>query len=187
MLTTLSLTGIADLTVAIQVGMVLAAFLFMKRMAEVTNVTALTREFQGDSTSREIEPALAGGIPAGVKIYEINGPFFFGAAGKFRETISEISKPPRVLIIRMRDVPAIDSTAMHALQEVVRRTNKDGTLVLLSDVHAQPMFALARSDLLDEIGDENLCADLEHALARAREHLGIDEVLAEAAVAPSET
>jgi SulP family sulfate permease len=187
MLTTFSLTVIADLTVAIQVGMVLAAFLFMKRMAEVTNVTALTREFQGDSTSREIEPALAGGIPAGVKIYEINGPFFFGAAGKFRETISEISKPPRVLIIRMRDVPAIDSTAMHALQEVVRRTNKDGTLVLLSDVHAQPMFALARSDLLDEIGDENLCADLEHALARAREHLGIDEVLAEAAVAPSET
>jgi SulP family sulfate permease len=187
MLTTFSLTVIADLTVAIQVGMVLAAFLFMTRMAEVTNVTALTREFQGDSTSREIEPALAGGIPAGVKIYEINGPFFFGAAGKFRETISEISKPPRVLIIRMRDVPAIDSTAMHALQEVVRRTNKDGTLVLLSDVHAQPMFALARSDLLDEIGDENLCADLEHALARAREHLGIDEVLAEAAVAPSET
>jgi SulP family sulfate permease len=187
MLTTFSLTVIADLTVAIQVGMVLAAFLFMKRMAEVTNVTALTREFQGDSTSREIEPALAGGIPAGVKIYEINGPFFFGAAGKFRETISEISKPPRVLIIRMRDVPAIDSTAMHALQEVVRRTNKDGTLVLLSDVHAQPMFALARSDLLDEIGDENLCADLEHALARAREHLGIDEVLAEAAVAASET
>jgi SulP family sulfate permease len=187
MLTTFSLTVIADLTVAIQVGMVLAAFLFMKRMAEVTNVTALTREFQGDSTSQDLEPALAGGIPAGVKIYEINGPFFFGAAGKFRETISEISKPPRVLIIRMRDVPAIDSTAMHALQEVVRRTNKDGTLVLLSDVHAQPMFALARSDLLDEIGDENLCADLEHALARAREHLGIDEVLAEAAVAPSET
>jgi SulP family sulfate permease len=179
MLTTFFLTVIADLTVAIQVGMVLAAFLFMKRMAEVTNVTALTREFQGDATSRDFEPALADGIPDGVKIYEINGPFFFGAAGKFRETISEISKPPRVLIIRMRDVPAIDSTAMHALQEVVRRTNKDGTLVLLSDVHAQPMVALVSSDLIDDIGEENICADLEHALDRAREHLGIEKILAE--------
>jgi SulP family sulfate permease len=187
MLVTFTLTVVADLTVAIQVGMVLAAFLFMKRMAEVTNVTALTREFQGDSTSRDFEPALAGGIPAGVKIYEINGPFFFGAAGKFRETISEIDKPPRVLIIRMRDVPAIDSTAMHALQEVIRRTNKDGTLVLLSDVHAQPMVALAGSDLLDEIGDENLCADLEHALDRAREHLGINKILADAAAEASQT
>jgi SulP family sulfate permease len=187
MLVTFTLTVVADLTVAIQVGMVLAAFLFMKRMAEVTNVTALTREFQGDSTSRDFEPALAGGIPAGVKIYEINGPFFFGAAGKFRETISEIDKPPRVLIIRMRDVPAIDSTAMHALQEVIRRTNKDGTLVLLSDVHAQPMVALAGSDLLDEIGDENLCADLEHALDRARAHLGINKILADAAAEASQT
>jgi SulP family sulfate permease len=181
MLATFTLTVIADLTVAIQVGMVLAAFLFMKRMSEVTNITALTREFKGDDTPRDLEPALANGVPKGVKIYEINGPFFFGAAGKFRETISEISNPPQVLIIRMRDVPTIDSTAMHALQEVVRRTRKDGTLLLLSDVHAQPMVALAGSVLLDEIGDENLCADLEHAMDRAREHLGIEEILAEPA------
>lgn len=177
MLATFSLTVIIDLTVAIQVGMVLAAFLFMKRMAEVTNVTAITRELQGDTTPHELDPALADGIPDGVKIYEINGPFFFGAASKFRQTISEIAKPPRVLIIRMRDVPAIDSTAMQALQEVVRRTRKDGTLLLLSDVHAQPMFALERSDLLEEIGEENLCGDLADALARAREYLGIAEVL----------
>jgi SulP family sulfate permease len=173
MLATFSLTVVVDLTVAIQVGMVLAAFLFMKRMAEVTNVTALTRELKGGAAPRDDDPALAGGIPTGVKVYEINGPFFFGAAGKFRETISEIDNPPKVLIIRMRDVPAIDSTAMHALQEVVRRTRKDGTLLLLSDVHAQPMVALAGSDLLDEIGEENLCGDLEDALARAREHLGL--------------
>jgi SulP family sulfate permease len=181
MLATFSLTVVVDLTIAIQVGMVLAAFLFMKRMAEVTNITAITRELQGDDTPRDLDSDLAGGIPRGVKVYEINGPFFFGAAGKFRETISEIAKRPRVLIIRMRDVPAIDSTAMHALQEVVRRTRKDGTLLLLSDVHAQPMIALERSDLLDEIGEENLCGDLAHALARAREHLGVTEALEEIA------
>jgi len=171
MLTTFVLTVIVDLTVAIEVGMVLAAFLFMKRMAEVTNITALTREIDGSSPQRHPDPALAGGIPRGVMIYEINGPFFFGAAGKFRETISGIENPPRVLIIRMRDVPAIDSTAMHALREVVRRTRNDGTLLLLADVHAQPMVALARSELLDEIGEENLCGDMETALQRAREHV----------------
>lgn len=174
MLTTFFLTVLIDLTVAIQVGMVLAAFLFMKRMAEVTNVTALTRELDRDGTPRHADPALAGGIPRGVKIYEINGPFFFGAASKFRETISGIANPPRVLIIRMRDVPAIDSTAMHALREVVRRTRNDGTLLLLADVHAQPMVALARSELLDEIGEENLCGDMESALQRAREFLGLE-------------
>lgn len=171
MLTTFVLTVIVDLTVAIEVGMVLAAFLFMKRMAEVTNITALTREIDGSSPQRHPDPALAGGIPRGVMIYEINGPFFFGAAGKFRETISGIENPPRVLIIRMRDVPAIDSTAMHALREVVRRTRNDGTLLLLADVHAQPMVALARSELLDEIGEENLCGDMETALQRAREYV----------------
>src|SRR5690606_22750890 len=150
---------------------------------EVTNVTAISREFsgtgqEGEPPARDLDPALAGGVPRDVLVYEINGPFFFGAAGKFRETISEISRPPKVMIIRMRDVPVIDSTAMHALKEVIRRTRKDGTLLLLSDVHAQPLAALARSDLLDEIGEENLCGDLEHALARAREHLGILEIFA---------
>src|SRR5690625_102484 len=182
MLTTFTLTVVIDLTVAIQVGMVLAAFLFMKRMSEVTNVTAISREFQRRGANgervdlRDLDPALDGGIPDGVKIYEINGPFFFGAASKFRETISEIANPPKVLIVRLRDVPAIDSTAMHALKEVVRRTRQDGTLLLLSDVHAQPMVALARSDLLDEIGEENLHGDLRGALDRAREHLGIAEI-----------
>jgi SulP family sulfate permease len=181
MLTTFGLTVVIDLTVAIQVGLVLAAFLFMKRMSEVTDITSFTREFTDEQgLPRRDEEALAGGVPKGVSIYEINGPFFFGAASKFRQTISDISKAPRVLIIRMRDVPAIDSTAIHALREVVRRTQKDGALLLISDVHAQPMSALVRSDLIDEIGEENLCGNLEHALARAREHLGIEDIMAEA-------
>jgi SulP family sulfate permease len=105
-------------------------------------------------------------------VYEINGPFFFGAAEKFKDTLAEVSKKPKVLIIRMRNVPAIDSTAMHALRDLVRRTRRDKTLVFLSDVHAQPLIALGRSELLDEIGEEYLFGNIDEALAAARKHLG---------------
>jgi sulfate permease, SulP family len=111
-------------------------------------------------------------VPPGVEVYEINGPFFFGAAEKFKDTLAEISKKPKVLIIRMRNVPAIDSTAMHALRDLIRRTRGDGTLVLLSDVPAQPRIALERSGLLAEIGEDYLCDNIDQALAAARKHLG---------------
>ena len=169
MVTTFLLTVLVDLTVAIGVGMVLAAFLFMKRMAEVTNVTVVTREF-GDT------PAPAGDdsgaiyrrrVPEGVEVYEINGPFFFGAAEKFKDTLVQVSRKPRVLIIRMRNVPAIDSTAIHALRDLIRRTRADGTVVLLSDVHSQPLVALHRSELIDEIGEEHVFGDVDEALQAA--------------------
>ncbi|MFL5476397.1 MAG: SulP family inorganic anion transporter [Gemmatimonadales bacterium] len=174
MLTTFLLTVLVDLTTGIGVGMVLASFLFMKRMAEVTNVTMVSEEFQDPKTSRDVSGAIyRRQVPKGVEVYEINGPFFFGAAEKFKDTLSEVSKKPKVLIVRMRNVPAIDSTAMHTLRDLVRRTRKDGTLVLLSDVHAQPLIALGRSELLDEIGEEFLCANIDDALALARKHLGL--------------
>jgi sulfate permease, SulP family len=106
-------------------------------------------------------------VPKGVEVYEINGPFFFGAAEKFKDTLFEVSKKPKVLIIRMRNVPAIDSTAMHALRDLVRRTRKDGTLVLLSDVSAQPRMALERSGLLEEMGEKHLFGNIDEALAAA--------------------
>jgi sulfate permease, SulP family len=174
MLTTFLLTVLVDLTAGIGVGMVLASFLFMKRMAEVTNVTVASEEFQDVKTSRDESGAIyRRAVPKGVEVYEINGPFFFGAAEKFKDTLSEVSKKPKVLIVRMRNVPAIDSTAMHALRDLVRRTRKDGTLVLLSDVQAQPRLALARSELLEEIGEEHLCRDIDDALAAARRQLAI--------------
>ena len=107
-----------------------------------------------------------------MEVYEINGPFFFGAAEKFKDTLACVSRKPKVLIIRMRNVPAIDSTAMHALSDLIRRTQKDGTMVLLSDVHAQPLVALARSELLDEIGEDNLFDDVDGALDAARAIVG---------------
>jgi len=106
-------------------------------------------------------------------VYKINGTFFFGAAEKFKDTLSEVSKKPKVLIIRMRHVPALDSTAMHALRDLVRRTRRDGTVVLFSDVHAQPLVALGRSGLLDEIGEENLFGDIDEALEAAKARVGV--------------
>ena len=174
MVVTFLLTVLVDLTVGIGVGMVLASFLFIKRMAEVTNVTMVSREFQDSEPSVDRAGAIyTRRIPRGVEVYEINGPFFFGAAEKFKDTLSEVSKKPKVLIIRMRNVPAIDSTAMHALRDLVRRTRRDGTVVYFSDVHAQPLVALSRSELLDEIGQEHMFGDVDEALTAARAQLGL--------------
>jgi SulP family sulfate permease len=176
LITTFALTVLVDLTVAIEVGMVLAAFLFMRRMAEVTNVSMVTRELaDGKDTDEEEDPNSVRRrlIPPSVEVFEINGPFFFGAAEQFKDTLNQIARKPRVLIIRLRDVPAIDSTGLHALHELARRCKHDGTLLLLADVHAQPMFALARSDILDEIGADNLFGNLDDALDRARTYLGL--------------
>jgi SulP family sulfate permease len=172
LLTTFLLTVLVDLTAGIGVGMVLASLLFMKRMAEVTNVTLVSRDFQDARPSSDESGAIyLRQVPQGVEVYEINGPFFFGAAEKFKDTLSEVSKKPKVLIIRMRNVPAIDSTAIHALRDLTRRTRRDGTLVLLSDVHSQPLIALGRSELLGEIGEEHLFGNIDEALVAARQHL----------------
>jgi SulP family sulfate permease len=174
MVSTFLLTVLVDLTTGIAVGMVLAAFLFMKRMAEVTNVTVVSRDFHDAKQSGDISGAIfRRRVPLGVEVYEINGPFFFGAAEKFKDTLAEVSRKPKVLIIRMRNVPAIDSTAIHALRDLIRRTRRDRTMVLLSEVRSQPLVALGRSGLLDEIGDDCMFGGIDEALAAARAHLGV--------------
>jgi SulP family sulfate permease len=172
LLATFTLTVLVDLTVAIEVGMVLAAFLFIRRMAEVTNISSVTRELEDDLEETSDPSAVSTRrIPKGVEVYEINGPFFFGAAETFKDTIARIAGKPRVLIIRMRHVLSLDSTGMHALKDVVHRSRKDGTIVLLSDVHMQPLVALTGSALLEEIGKESLFANLDDALEAADVHL----------------
>ena len=184
---TFFLTVIVDLSVAIAVGMVLAAFLFMRRMSEVTNVRFVTREFAETGPDEPDDPnsVRRRDVPRGVEVYEINGPFFFGAAEKFKDTLSEVAGRPAVLIIRMRNVPAIDSTGMHALRDIVRSARKEGTLVLLSDVHAQPLVALGQSDMLDDIGDDHLFGNIDDALAQARLHLGLPMVPAPSFAKPT--
>lgn len=170
LLTTFGLTVLVDLTVAIAVGMVLAAFLFIRRMAEVTNVTAIRRELDDSGEGSDVDVDLRRRIPPGVDVYEINGPFFFGAAERFKDTIGVVSRRPKVLIIRLRNVLALDSTGMHALKDVVHRSRREGIQVLLSDVHMQPLVALTGSPVLSEIGRENVFGSLDDALAHA-EHV----------------
>ena len=173
--TTFLLTVLVDLTVAIEVGMVLAAFLFMRRMAEVTNISVLTHEFIDpvDDFERDPNAVRRRVIPEGVQVYEITGPFFFGAAEMFKDRVGRIVGKPKVLIIRMRHVPAIDSTGLHALRELVHRSRKEGMLVILSDVHAQPVVALERAGLYDELAEANIHGNIDDALNRAREYLGL--------------
>jgi len=175
LLGTFLLTVLIDLTVAIEVGMVAAAFLFMRRMSEVTNVKAVQLEEDDEGDLYETDPngVRLRSVPKGVEVYEINGPFFFGAAETFKDTMARMGRKPRVLIIRMRNVPAIDSTGMHALKDLVHRTRKDGTLVLISDIHTQPLVALGRSAVLDEIGEDNVFGNLDDALNRARMYIGL--------------
>jgi SulP family sulfate permease len=178
LLTTFTLTVLVDLTLAIEVGLVLAAFLFMRRMAEVTNVSVLTHELRDPTTDFEGDPnsVRRREVPPGVEVYEITGPFFFGAAARFKDELAAISVRPQVLILRLRHVPVIDSTGLAALRDVVRRSKRDGTLVILADVHAQAIVALERSGLWDEIGEDNITGNVDDALNRARAHLGLPEV-----------
>jgi sulfate permease, SulP family len=187
LLTTFLLTVLWDLTVAIEVGMVLAAFLFMRRMAEVTNISVLTHELQDPKDDFENDPNAVRrrAVPPGVEVYEITGPFFFGAAETFKERLGRIAVRPKVLILRMRHVPAIDSTGLHALRDLVRRSRRDGSLVILSDVHSQPVVALERSGLYEELGEENIHGNIDDALNRAREHLGLPQLAAPTFATPT--
>jgi SulP family sulfate permease len=111
-------------------------------------------------------------IPAGVHVFEISGAFFFGAVESFKDTIAQVATTPRVLILRMRHVLVLDSSALKALRDVVRRSHAEGTLVLLSDVHMQPLVTLTGSQLLEELGRDKLFDDLDAALDYASRHIG---------------
>lgn len=170
LLVTFTLTVLVDLTVALGVGMVLAALLFMRKMASLTSVTAVTAMFADDDAGPDsTEPRRT--IPKGVEIYEIDGPFFFGAAEKFKETLSSMARPPKVLILRMRKVSLLDATGLALIHDLAKKGRNGGATLVLSDVHSQPMVALTNSDLLDEVGEDNCVGDIDEALRRAGELL----------------
>jgi SulP family sulfate permease len=187
MMATFLLTVLVDLTLAIEVGMVLAAFLFMRRMAEAADVHVISREFGEEDDEYDTDPNAVRrrAVPPGVVVFEVRGPFFFGAAEKFRSTLTEIRQVPKVLIVRMRNVPVIDSTGIHVLTELVRRAKKDGTLVILSDVHAQPMMAMGKARLLDDVGDDNIHGNIDDALNQARVTLNIPTIDAPSGATPT--
>lgn len=169
LLTTFGLTVLVDLTAAIQTGMILSVFLFIRRMSLVTNVNVLTRELTDEEEEAEDPNAIGRrAIPPWVEVYEINGPFFFGAAYKFLEAMSVVSQAPNVRIIRMRNVLAIDATGIHVLAGEHRNAKKHGIGFILAGVHAQPLVALEKAGLLEVIGEANVVGDIDEALERAR-------------------
>ncbi len=175
LLTTFLLTVLVDLTVAIQVGMVLAVFLFMRRMALVTNVGMVTREFNDEEETDDPNAIAKRKVPEGVEVYEINGPFFFGAVHKFRDAMRITEKQPKARIIRMRDVPVMDATGLQALRDEFSNSKKKGIPFIISDIHAQPLIALERAGLLDEIGEDNVFGNIDDALNRTRELLNLPQ------------
>ncbi len=167
LLVTFHLTFLVDLTVAIEVGIVLACLLFMRRIMETTKIAKV-----GDPESTVDEPEEHLDIPDGVEIYEIDGPYFFGIANKFEEQMIRMQERAKVRIIRMRRVPFIDSTGIHNLTSLLRTSRKEGTQIILSGVNPRVHEALHKSGFYDTLGKENICPHIDAALARAREVLG---------------
>ena len=173
LLTTFGLTVIFDLTVAIEIGMFLAVILFMRRMANVSNINVIKRELTDTDETEDKSAIQDRTVPDGVEVYEINGPFFFGAAAKFKEVMRRVENPPKIMILRMRNVQAIDATGLNLLSEIIRDNKKDNIHLILSGVHAQPLFALTQYNLIEEIGEENIFGNIDDSLDKAREILGL--------------
>lgn len=169
LLITFLLTVIVDLTVAIEIGMVLAAFLFIRNMTKSSNVNILTKELNKEETGDETDPMGNYSIPAGVEVFEINGPLFFGAAYKFKDAMKFIEKTPQVLIVRMRKVPIIDATGIRMLEDLHKESTHQGTKLILSELESeQVMQELQKARLLFAIGKGNVLATFEAALKRSR-------------------
>ncbi|MCT4606186.1 MAG: sulfate permease [Marinisporobacter sp.] len=162
LLTTFFLTVLVDLVVAIEVGMVLAAFLFMKRMADVTDFKYLLEDDQIKDDIPSYE-----NVSNNIAFYEINGPFFFGAADKFIQVIKEVETSPKVLILKMKNVPVIDATGYAALKQLYDMNQQSGTELILMEIQELPLRILENYGFLEMIGKDHVCEDLDTAIERA--------------------
>lgn len=171
LLITFFLTVIFDLTVAIEVGLVIACVLFMKRVMETTEISVITDEIDPNKESDlEVhEEHLI--IPQGVEVYEINGPYFFGIATKFEEIMARLGDRPQIRIIRMRKVPFIDSTGIHNLTTLCKMSQKENINIILSGVNEKVHAVLEKSGFYELLGKENICSNINEALEVARREI----------------
>ena len=169
LLITFFLTVIFDLTVAIEVGLIIACVLFMKRVMETTEISVITDEIDPNKESDIAVNEENIMIPKGVEVYEINGPYFFGIATKFEETMAQLGDRPNVRIIRMRKVPFIDSTGIHNLTTLCEMSQKEKITVILSGVNEKVYKVLEKSGFYELLGKENICPNFKVALDRAEE------------------
>ena len=173
LLLTFFLTIIFDLTVAIEFGLICACLLFMRRMSETTDVKAIYDEIDlnedADMERGNLEHLT---IPEDVEVYEINGPYFFGAGNRFEDIMARYGKRPKVRIIRMRKVPFIDSTGLHNLENMCLMSQKENITIVLSGVNPKVDAVLRRNNFEQLLGPDNICNHIDLALARAREIVG---------------
>lgn len=166
LLITLVLTVVFDLIVAIGVGLVLASLLFMKRMADVTDVHGWIYSSQVDEEA-DVDNISLKEVPSNTKVFEINGPMFFAASEKFMSVVMDTDED--VLVIRMRSVPAIDATGMLTLEKIVETCEKNNIQIIFSHVNEQPMKAMEKAGIVEKVGKENFCSHIDLALERAKQ------------------
>jgi SulP family sulfate permease len=168
LITTFFLTVVFDLTFAVEVGVILAVFLFMRRMIEVADVRPGTDDFIAELAFGNVEKNTADSIAAlarkDIEIYEIGGPFFFGVADMLQNTLRKVAKPPKALILRMRDVPVVDSTGIAALESFIAQCRHQKTRLILCEIRTQPKKALEKAGFINELGAGNIAPTLEEAV-----------------------
>jgi SulP family sulfate permease len=167
-LTAFALTVLMDLTVAVEIGMVLAAVLFIKRISETTQITAVDQATETEGSHHSL---IGKSIPEGVLVFRVFGAFFFGVADKLETALQRAGQEPEILILRMRKVLAMDATGLNALEDLYEKLRRRSKFLVLSGPHTQPLLVMDKAGFLDRIGRENVCAHIDAALDRAREIL----------------
>ncbi len=175
LISTFLLTVIFDLTIAIEIGMLLAVMLFLKRISETTSISVFKNEVNAPEYVEGNVDTEKLSIPKGVEVYEIEGPFFFGVASKFEETMKQIGDKPLLRIIRMRKVPFIDSTGLHNLTNLIKLSQKDKIHILLSGVNPKVRESLEKANITTMLGAENICSDINEAMGKAETYVNAIE------------
>jgi SulP family sulfate permease len=169
-LSAFALTVIIDLTVAVEIGIVLAAVLFIKRSAETTQIMAVDESTETEGSHHSL---LGKEVPRGVMVYRMMGAFFFGAVDKLESALKREKREPDVLILRMRKVVAMDATGLNALEDLYEKLRRKGKHLILSAPHTHPLMVMEKAGFIDRLGRENVCPHIDAALARSREILGL--------------
>ena len=169
-LLTFALTVLVNLTVAVEVGVVLAALLFMNRISQTTQIMAVDESTETEGSQHSL---IGKEVPEGVLIFRVFGAFFFGAADKLETELNRAKQEPKVLILRMRKVLAMDATGLNALEDLYEKLQRQGGHLLLSGPHTQPYVMMEQAGFMDKLGRSNVCPHIGAALDRAREILGL--------------
>lgn len=168
-----ALTVVVDLTVAVEIGMVLAAILFIKRSSETTQILAVDESTETEGSHHSL---VGKEVPKGVMVYRMMGAFFFGAVDKLESALKREKQEPEVLILRMRKVMAMDATGLNALEDLCGKLRRKGKHLVLSAPHTNPLMVMEKAGFIERLGAENVCPHIDAALARARQILGLPPV-----------